>query len=89
MAPRKGIKRIAKATLTNIDELIQISKDKISNLNDQLKTEKATLRKLEKEKIIQDKVVAEQKEKEAVKKLMETMKAAGKTVEDVVALIKK
>ena len=84
----KGSKN--KVTVTApVDERIAAVEQEIEELNAALKAKKKELRVLEKEREKEAKIAAEKKAKEDKEKIDAAIAASGKTVEEILELLKK
>ncbi len=83
MARRKKVEE------KNYDELIQASEDRIATLSSELKEEKATLKKLKKDKVTYDKMVEIQKKEVEIKELTSMIVESGKSIDEIKELLLK
>lgn len=83
MARRKKVEE------KNYDELIQASEDRIATLSSELKAEKATLKKLKKDKVTYDKMVEIQKKEVEIKELTSMIVESGKSIDEIKELLLK
>ena len=83
----KGSKN--KVTLpANIDEQIATVNAEIGNLTASLKQKKAELKKLMKDKAEADRIAAEKKAEEDKAKILAAVEASGKTVDEILEMLK-
>lgn len=75
--------------LENIDEKIAAAEAKVAALTEELKNQKAELRKLNKAKVEAEKLAAEKKAEEDKSKLMAAIAASGKSVDEIISLLEK
>ena len=73
----------------NVDEKIAAAEAAIAALTEELKAKKAELKKLNKAKEKAEKVAAEKQAEEDKAKLLEAITASGKSVDEVLELLKK
>ena len=76
-------------TVENVDEKIAAVEAEIAALTEELKAKKAELKKLTKAKEKAEKVAAEKQAEEDRAKLLEAITASGKSVDEVLELLKK
>ena len=86
----KGSKNKPKAVSapTNLDEQIKAVTAEIAELTEKIKVKKTALKALEKAKAAADKVAAKKKAEEDKKTIMEAVEASGKSVEEILKLLK-
>ena len=83
----KGSKNKSKI-IENVDEKIAALEAEIEKLTSELKAKKAELRILEKAKRKADKAAAAKKAEEDNAKLLDAIEKSGKTIEEVMELLK-
>ena len=87
----KGSKNKPKAEITlsvdQLNEQIAATEAEIASLTDQLKTKKAELKVLTKEREAAEKAAAEAQAAEQKAKLLEAVANSGKSIDEVIALI--
>ena len=76
-------------TIENIDEKIAAAESKVAALTEELKNQKAELKKLNKAKTEAEKLAAEKKAEEDTNKLMAAIAASGKSVDEIISLLEK
>ena len=76
-------------TIENIDEKIAAAESKVAALTEELKNQKAELKKLNKAKTEAEKFAAEKKAEEDTNKLMAAIAASGKSVDEIISLLEK
>ncbi len=76
-------------TVENVDEKIAAVEAGIAALTEELKAKKAELKKLTKAKEKAEKVAAEKQAEEDRAKMLEAITASGKSVDEVLELLKK
>ena len=76
-------------TVENVDEKIAAVEAEVAALTEGLKAKKAELKKLTKAKEKAEKVAAEKQAEEDRAKLLEAITASGKSVDEVLELLKK
>ncbi len=84
----KGSKNKAKVVVENVDEKIIAVEAEIAEITANLKAKKAELKKLRKAKIEVDKAAEEKKAAEDKAKILEAIEKSGKTLEEVMELLK-
>ena len=85
----KGSKNKKKSALVeNVDEKLTSVQQEVERLTAELKSRKAELKKLMKAKAESDQAAAEKKAEEDKQRLIEAVSASGKTIEEVLALLK-
>lgn len=84
----KGSKNKAKIVVENVDEKIVAMEAEIVEITANLKAKKAELKQLRKAKIEADKAAAEIKAEEEKAKLLEAIQQSGKSLEEVLELLK-
>lgn len=72
-----------KVIAKDYNSLIQISKDKIEKLTMDLKEEKANLKLLEKEAVLYEKQLKEEKKQEEMKEIAMLIEKSGKSIEEI------
>ena len=72
-----------KVIAKDYNSLIQISKDKIEKLTMGLKEEKANLKLLEKEAVLYEKQLKEEKKQEEMKEIAVLIEESGKTIDEI------
>lgn len=72
-----------KVIAKDYNSLIQISKDKIEKLTMDLKEEKANLKLLEKEAVLYEKQLKEEKKQEEMKEIAMLIEESGKTIDEI------
>ena len=72
----------------NLDEQIRAVTAEIVELTEKIKEKKAALKTLEKAKAAADKVAAKKKAEEDKKTILEAVEASGKSVEEILNLLK-
>ena len=72
-----------KVIAKDYNSLIQISKDKIEKLTIDLKEEKANLKLLEKEAVLYEKQLKEEKKQEEMKEIAVLIEESGKTIDEI------
>ncbi|WP_419094202.1 hypothetical protein [[Ruminococcus] torques] len=72
-----------KVIAKDYNSLIQISKDKIEKLTMDLKEEKANLKLLEKEAVLYEKQLKEEKKQEEMKEIAVLIEESGKTIDEI------
>ena len=74
-------------TVDHLNGQISATEAEITSLTDQLKTKKAELKTLTKERDAAEKAAGEAKEAEQKAKLLEAVASSGKSIDEVIALI--
>ena len=74
-------------TVDQLNEQISAAEAEIASLTDQLKTKKAELKTLTKERDAAEKAAVEAKEAEQMAKLLEAVASSGKSIDEVIALL--
>lgn len=72
-----------KVIAKDYNSLIQILKDKIEKLTMDLKEEKANLKLLEKEAVLYEKQLKEEKKQEEMKEIAVLIEESGKTIDEI------
>lgn len=67
----------------NYDELITVSEERIESLKEDLKTEKANLKQLQKDQARYEAVAEKQRKQEEIQKAAELLVSSGKTLEEI------
>ena len=75
-------------SVENIDEKIAAAESAIAALTEELKARKAELKDLAKAKAEAEKLAAEKKAEEDKARLMEAIAASGKSVDEIIGLLK-
>jgi Tfp pilus assembly protein PilN len=75
-------------TVENIDEKIAATESAIATLTEELKARKAELKELTKAKTRAEKLAAEKKAEEDKAKLMDAIAASGKSVDEIIQMLK-
>lgn len=73
---------------SNIDEQIATVNAEIENLTASLKQKKAALKNLMKDKFEADRIAAEKKAEEDKAKILAAVEASGKTVDEILEMLK-
>jgi len=84
----KGSKNKKTLLTENLQERIAAAEQEIAALTEQLKAKKAELKKMLKEKARADKLAAAKKAEEDKAKLLEAISASGKSVEEILEMLK-
>ena len=84
----KGSKNKAKIVVKNVDEMIAAVEAEIAKLTADIKAKRAELKKLKKAKVEADKIAAEKKAEEDKAKILEAIEQSGKSLEEVMELLK-
>lgn len=72
----------------NYDELISASEERITTLTADLKTEKANLKQLKKDKIRYDEMVEKEKKEREIQEVAALIAESGKSLEEIKELLK-
>lgn len=83
MARRKKVEE------KNYDELIKASEECIASLTADLKTEKANLKQLKRDKAHYDEMIRSQKKEQEIHEVAELFLASGKSLDDIKKLLQK
>jgi septal ring factor EnvC (AmiA/AmiB activator) len=75
-------------TVENIDEKIAATESAIATLTEELKARKAELKELTKAKARAEEYAAEKKAEEEKTKLMDAIAASGKSVDEIIQMLK-
>ena len=84
----KGSKNKKTLLTENLQERITAAEQEVAALTEQLKDKKAELKKMLKEKARADKLAAAKKAEEDKAKLLEAISASGKSVEEILEMLK-
>ncbi len=84
----KGSKNKKTLLTENLEAKIAAAESEIAALTEQLKAKKAELKLMQKEKARSDKRAAAKKAEEDKAKLLEAISASGKSVEEVLEMLK-
>ena len=84
----KGSKNKAKIIVENVDEKIAAVEAEIEDLTAALKAKKADLKKLKKAKLQADKAAEEKKAEEEKAALLEAIAQSGKSMDEILDLLK-
>ncbi len=87
MARPKGSKNKV-VVIENVDEKISAVEAEIANLTAEIKSKKAEMKTLMKAKVQADKAAAAKKAEEEKTKILEAIEQSGKTLEEVMELLK-
>ncbi len=71
----------------NYDELIALSEERIESLKNDLKTEKANLKQLQKDQVRYEAIAEKQKKQEEIQKTAELLVTSGKSLEEIEAFL--
>lgn len=80
--------RRKKVEAKNYDELIQGSEERIAALTADLKSEKANLKQLKKDKVIYDKMVEDEMKERQIQEVATLIAESGKSIEEIKELLK-
>lgn len=80
--------RRKKVEAKNYDELIQGSEERIAALTADLKSEKANLKQLKKDKIIYDKMLEDEMKEKQIQEVAALIAESGKSIEEIKELLK-
>lgn len=72
----------------NYDELIQGSEERIAALTADLKSEKANLKQLKKDKVIYDKMLEDEMKEKQIQEVAALIAESGKSIEEIKELLK-
>ena len=84
----KGSRNKKTLLIENVDERISAVEGEIARLTAEMKAKKTELRALAKAKLTADKAAAARKAEEDKKAILAAAEASGKTVEEILALLK-
>lgn len=80
--------RRKKVEAKNYDELIQGSEERIAALTADLKSEKANLKQLKKDKVIYDKMLEDEIKEKQIQEVAALIAESGKSIEEIRNLLK-
>ena len=80
--------RRKKVEAKNYDELIQGSEERIAALTADLKSEKANLKQLTKDKVIYDKMLEDEMKERQIQEVATLIAESGKSIEEIKELLK-
>lgn len=80
--------RRKKVEAKNYDELIQGSEERIAALTADLKSEKANLKQLKKDKVIYDKMLEDEMKEKQIQEVAALIAESGKSIEEIKELLK-
>ncbi len=80
--------RRKKVEAKNYDELIQGSEERIAALTADLKSEKANLKQLKKDKVIYDKMLEDEMKERQIQEVATLIAESGKSIEEIKELLK-
>ena len=82
------MERKKKVEAKNYDELIQGSEERIAALTADLKSEKANLKQLKKDKVIYDKMLEDEMKERQIQEVATLIAESGKSIEEIKELLK-
>ncbi len=86
--PKGSTNKKTAVTVENFEELIKAAEAEVEKLTAELKAKKAELKQLGKAKLAAEKKAAAEKAAEEKKKILDAVEASGKSIEEILDLLK-